>query len=221
MAGPKATKKHKFVKAWVHEHVNDHWVKEATRLGYRSRAAFKLIELAEKDQLFRPGMSVVDLGSAPGSWAQVLHEKLGAKARIVAIDLLPMDAVRGVAFIQGDFREPEGLAAVEAALEGRKVDLVVSDLAPNLSGVEAADQARAVHLGELALEFAGELAATGRRSGRQSFPGRRICGIPAVDPESFRQGLRPQAEGIARPQPRGLSGGEAAAAGNRQYGRRD
>ena len=154
MAGPKATKKHKFVKAWVQEHVNDHWVKEATRLGYRSRAAFKLLELAEKDNLLRPGMSVVDLGSAPGSWAQVLHEKLGAKARIVAIDLLPMDAIRGVAFIQGDFREPEGLAAVEAALEGRKVDLVVSDLAPNLSGIEAADQARAVHLGELALEFA-------------------------------------------------------------------
>ena len=155
MAGPKATKKHKFVKAWVQEHVNDHWVKEATRLGYRSRAAFKLLELAEKDKLFRLGMSVVDLGSAPGSWAQVLHEKLGAKARIVAIDLLPMDPIRGVAFIQGDFREPEGLAAVEAALEGRKVDLVVSDLAPNLSGIEVADQARAVHLGELALEFAG------------------------------------------------------------------
>ena len=155
MAGPKASKKHKFVKAWVQEHVNDHWVKEATRLGYRSRAAFKLLALAEKDKLFRPGMSVVDLGSAPGSWAQVLHEKLGAKARIVAIDLLPMDPVRGVAFIQGDFREPEGLAAVEAALDGGKVDLVLSDLAPNLSGIEAADQARAVHLGELALEFAG------------------------------------------------------------------
>jgi len=155
VAGPKATKKHKFVKAWVQEHVNDHWVKEATRLGYRSRAAFKLLELAEKDKLFRPGMSVVDLGSAPGSWAQVLHEKLGPKARIVAVDLLPMDPIRGVAFIHGDFREPEGLAAVEAALQGRKVDLVVSDLAPNLSGIEVADQARAVHLGELALEFAG------------------------------------------------------------------
>ena len=154
MAGPKATRKHKFVKAWVQEHVNDHWVKEATRLGYRSRAAFKLLELAEKDKLFRPAMSVVDLGSAPGSWAQVLHEKLGPKARIVAIDLLPMDPVRGVVFVQGDFREDDGLAAVEAALDGRKVDLVVSDLAPNLSGVEVADQARSVHLGELALQFA-------------------------------------------------------------------
>jgi 23S rRNA (uridine2552-2'-O)-methyltransferase len=156
VAGPKATKKHRFVKAWVQEHVNDHWVKEATRLGYRSRAAFKLLELAEKDRLLRPGMRVVDLGSAPGSWAQVLHEKLGPGGRIVAIDLLPMDPVRGVVFIRGDFREDEGLAAVEAALDGRKVDLVVSDLAPNVSGVEAADQARAVHLGELALEFSAQ-----------------------------------------------------------------
>lgn len=146
-------KKNKFVKAWMQEHVNDHWVKEATRLGYRSRAAFKLLELADKDKLLRPAMSVVDLGSSPGSWSQVLHEKLGPRARIVAIDLLPMEPVRGVRFIQGDFRQDDGLAAVEAALEGRKVDLVVSDLAPNLSGVESADQARSVHLGELALEF--------------------------------------------------------------------
>jgi len=137
----------------MHEHVTDHWVKEAARLGYRSRAAFKLLELAESDRLLRPGLSVVDLGSAPGSWSQVLRARLGPAARIVAIDLLPMEPIRGVAFIQGDFREGEGLAAVEAALGGRKVDLVVSDLAPNLSGVESADQARAVHLGELALEF--------------------------------------------------------------------
>ena len=147
-------KKHKFVKAWMQEHVNDHWVKEATRLGYRSRAAFKLIELAERDRLFRPGITVVDLGSAPGSWTQVLHERLGPRAHIVAIDLLPIAPVRGVTFVQADFREPEGLAAVLAGLEGRKADLVVSDLAPNLSGVESADQARSVHLGELALEFA-------------------------------------------------------------------
>ena len=126
----KASKKNKFVKAWMTGHVNDPWVKEATRLGYRSRAAFKLIELAERDHLFRPGMRVVDLGAAPGSWTQVLRERLGGKATIVAVDLLPMHPVEG------------------------KVDLVVSDLSPNLSGVEAADQARAVHLGELALEFA-------------------------------------------------------------------
>ena len=156
MAGPTSTRKHKFVKAWVQEHVTDHWVKEATRLGYRSRAAFKLLELAEKDKLLRPGLRVVDLGAAPGSWTQVLREKLGARAEIIAVDVLPMDPLRGVVFIQADFREDEGLAAVESALAGRKVDLVVSDLSPNLSGVEAADQARAVHLAELALEFAGE-----------------------------------------------------------------
>jgi 23S rRNA (uridine2552-2'-O)-methyltransferase len=154
MAGKVAKKKNRFVKAWIDEHVNDHWVKEAARLGYRSRAAFKLTELAEKDHLFRPGMSVVDLGAAPGSWTQVLREKLGKRARIVALDVLSMAPVHGALVLQGDFREESVLAELEAALEGRKVDLVVSDLAPNLSGVESADQARSVHLGELALEFA-------------------------------------------------------------------
>jgi 23S rRNA (uridine2552-2'-O)-methyltransferase len=149
----KATKKNRFVKAWMAEHVNDPWVKEAARRGYRSRAAFKLLELAEKDKLFRPGMSVVDLGAAPGSWTQVLRERLGGKAVIVALDLLPMAPVEGVTFVQADFREDEGLATLEKVLGGRKLDLVVSDLSPNLSGIEAADQARAVLLGELALEF--------------------------------------------------------------------
>ena len=150
----KRPKKNRFVKAWIDEHVNDHWVKEAARLGYRSRAAFKLIELADKDHLFRAGMSVVDLGAAPGSWTQVLREKLGKKARIVALDVVAMAPISGVTVLQGDFREASVLAALEAALEDRALDLVVSDLAPNLSGVESADQARSVHLGELAFEFA-------------------------------------------------------------------
>lgn len=156
MAGPlnPGGKKHRFGKAWMHEHVNDHYVQEAQRRGYRSRAAFKLIELDAKDRLLRPGMTVVDLGAAPGSWSQVLREKVGGTGRIVAVDLLPMDPVAGVVFVQADFREDEGLAAVEQALGGRPVDLVVSDMAPNLSGVEPADQARSVHLGELALDFA-------------------------------------------------------------------
>ena len=149
----KKPKKNKFVKAWMAEHVNDPWVKEATRLGYRSRAAFKLLELAERDHLFRPGMRAADLGAAPGSWTQVLRERLGPKAGIVAIDLLPMDPVAGVTIVLADFREDDGLAALENALGNRKLDLVVSDLSPNLSGIEAADQARAVHLGELAFEF--------------------------------------------------------------------
>jgi 23S rRNA (uridine2552-2'-O)-methyltransferase len=147
-------KKNRHVKAWMQQHVNDHWVQEAQRLGYRSRAAFKLAELAEKDKLFRPGMAVVDLGSAPGSWSQLLRERLGRSARIIALDVAAMDPVAGVQFLQADFREPAGLEALANTLSGRKVDLVVSDLAPNLSGVESADQARSVHLGELALEFA-------------------------------------------------------------------
>jgi 23S rRNA (uridine2552-2'-O)-methyltransferase len=149
-------KKHRFNKGWMNDHAHDHYVTEARRLGYRSRAAFKLIELAEKDRLFRPGMTVVDLGAAPGSWCQVLREKLGPAARIVAIDLLPMDGVAGVTFLQADFREDDGLALLTGALGGHKADLVLSDLAPNLSGVESADQARSVLLGELALDFAGQ-----------------------------------------------------------------
>jgi len=135
-------------------HVNDPWVKEATRRGYRSRAAFKLIELAERDHLLRPGMRVVDLGAAPGSWSQVLRERLGPKATIVAIDLLPMDPIAGVKVVQADFRADRGVAALDGVLGEDKIDLVVSDMSPNLSGVDAADQARAVHLGELALDFA-------------------------------------------------------------------
>jgi 23S rRNA (uridine2552-2'-O)-methyltransferase len=149
-----AKKKHRFGRAWMHEHVNDPYVREATRRGYRSRAAFKLIELAQRDELLRPGICVVDLGAAPGSWSQVLRERLGPGSRIIAVDLLPMDPIAGVTFVQADFRDDAGLAAVEAALANTPVDLVVSDMAPNLSGIDVADQARSVHLGELALDFA-------------------------------------------------------------------
>ena len=156
MPGPlnPTKKKHRFDKAWMHEHVNDHYVQEAKRRGYRSRAAFKLIELAEKDKLFRPGRSVVDLGAAPGSWTQVLRERLGPAATIVAVDVLPMDGLAGVKFVQADFATDEGLAQVERALANTKVELVVSDMAPNLSGIESVDQARSVHLAELAFDFA-------------------------------------------------------------------
>ena len=151
-----AGKKHKFGKSWMQEHVSDHWVQEAQRLGYRSRAAFKLAELVEKDRLLRPGMTVVDLGAAPGSWCQLLRERLGPAARIVAVDILPMEPIGGVRFVQGDFREDATLRAVAEALGGRKADLVLSDLAPNISGVASADQARSVLLGELALQFSLE-----------------------------------------------------------------
>ncbi len=147
-------RKHRFGKAWMREHLTDPYVREATRRGYRSRAAFKLQELADRDRLLRPAMTVVDLGAAPGSWSQVLRERLGPKARIVAIDLLPMDAIAGVQFVQGDFERDDGIAAVEKSLGGAPVDLVVSDMSPNLSGIGVADQARSIRLAELALDFA-------------------------------------------------------------------
>jgi len=150
----RAGKKHRFGKAWMQEHVTDPYVQAAQRQGYRSRAAFKLLELAQKDHLFRPGITAVDLGAAPGSWSQVLRERLGTGSRIVATDVLPMESIAGVTFVQADFTEEAGLRAVEAALEDRPVALVVSDMAPNLSGIDAVDQARSVHLAELALEFA-------------------------------------------------------------------
>jgi 23S rRNA (uridine2552-2'-O)-methyltransferase len=146
-------KKHRFGKAWMHEHVNDPYVREAERRGYRSRAAFKLIELAEKDGLLRPGMTVVDLGAAPGSWSQVLRERLGPRAKIVAVDVLPMQPIAGVAVVTADFATEEGLRAVADLLGGIPVDLVLSDMAPNLSGIDSVDQARSVHLAELAFEF--------------------------------------------------------------------
>ncbi len=147
-------RKNRFGKAWMHEHTHDHWVQEARRLGYRSRAAFKLLEIGERDALFRPGIRAVDLGAAPGSWSQVLRQKLGPRSVVVAIDLLPMDPLSGVAVIRGDFAAEEGLAAVEEALGGRDVGLVVSDMAPNLSGIDTVDRARGVQLADLALEFA-------------------------------------------------------------------
>jgi len=141
-------------KEWLQRQLNDPFVAEARRQGYRSRAAFKLLELADKDRLLRRGMTVVDLGAAPGSWSQVLRERLGPGSRIVAVDLLPMDPLAGVNFIRGDFRQEETLRAVADAVGAAKADLVLSDLAPNISGVESADQARSVYLGERALEFA-------------------------------------------------------------------
>ena len=148
-------KKHRFGKAWMHEHVTDPYVREAARRGYRSRAAFKLQEIAERDRLFRPGMTVVDLGAAPGSWSQVLRERLGPKARIVAIDLLPMDGYRRRPVHPGRFRSPTRvLRRSKRRSADAPVDLVVSDMAPNLSGIDVVDQARSVHLAELAFEFA-------------------------------------------------------------------
>ena len=143
-------------KDYMRAHVNDPYVKQAQAQGYRSRAAFKLIELIEKDRLLSPGQCVVDLGATPGSWSQVLAKKVGLRGRVIALDILEMGTLAGVKFIHGDFREDAVLAELEAALENRPVDLVVSDMSPNLSGVAAADQARSMYLCELALDFSSK-----------------------------------------------------------------
>ena len=148
-------KKHKTSKAWMHEHVSDPYVQRAKAEGWRSRAAFKLMEIDERDRLLRPGMVVVDLGSAPGGWSQVAAGRVGQKGTVLAVDLLEMAPVPGVEFIRGDFREEAVLAELEARLAGRKLDLAISDMAPNISGIALSDQARAMHVAELALEFAG------------------------------------------------------------------
>jgi 23S rRNA (uridine2552-2'-O)-methyltransferase len=140
--------------AWLKRHVNDPYVHRARAHGYRSRAAYKLVEIADRDGFARPGDAVVDLGAAPGGWAQALAERVGRSGRVVAVDLLEIAPIPGVAVVRGDFREETVLQRLEDALDGRKLDLVVSDMAPNLSGVRATDQARSVHLCELALAFA-------------------------------------------------------------------
>ena len=178
-------KKHRSNQAWLQEHVNDPYVKEAQKRGYRSRAAFKLIELDERDKLLRPGLAAVDLGAAPGSWSQVLRERLGPKGRIVAVDLLPMDPLPGVTFVQADFTTDEGLQAVEAALGGRLVDLVVSDMAPNLSGVDSADQARSVGLAEMALAFAEEHLQPGGDFAVKVFQGSGLAPLEKAVRERF------------------------------------
>jgi 23S rRNA (uridine2552-2'-O)-methyltransferase len=155
------TKSKKVNRAWLNDHVNDPYVRLAQKEGYRARAAYKLKEIDESLGLVKPGHLVVDLGSAPGAWSQYLRRRLapaGAaagelKGTIIALDILPMEPVEGVTFLQGDFREPEVLARLEQVLAERQADVVVSDMAPNLSGIESADTARIAHLVELAIEF--------------------------------------------------------------------
>ena len=141
-------------KQWLRRHVNDPYVQRSKKEGYRSRSAYKLLEIDERDKLLRPGMVLVDLGAAPGGWSQVAAKRLGPAGKVIAIDLLEMEPVSGVTFIQGDFGSRKGLEAVEAALEGRRVNLVLSDMAPNMTGIPVTDQARSMALAELALDFA-------------------------------------------------------------------
>jgi 23S rRNA (uridine2552-2'-O)-methyltransferase len=156
------TQSKKINKAWLNDHVNDPYVKLAQKEGYRARAAYKLKEIDEALGLIRPGQLIVDLGSTPGAWSQYVRRRLAPSGAavgaldgtIIALDILPMEPVEGVQFLQGDFREPEMLQRLETAVDGRQADVVVSDMAPNLSGIESADAARIAHLVELAVEFA-------------------------------------------------------------------
>ena len=147
-------KRTKSGKAWMHEHVTDPYVRRAQAEGMRSRAAYKLEQIAVKDRLLKPGMLVVDLGAAPGGWSQVAARAVGSTGRVIAVDLLDVTPLANVTLVHGDFSEESVLRAVEQALAGRKVDLVLSDMAPNISGIAVVDQARGMGLAELALDFA-------------------------------------------------------------------
>ena len=146
---------------WLREHFNDHYVKQSQKEGYRSRASYKLQELQEKDRLIKPGMTVVDLGAAPGGWSQVAAELVGHKGRVLASDILPMDALAGVEFVQGDFTEESVFEELLGRLGDERADLVISDMAPNMSGVRAVDQPASMYLVELAVDMARNVLKPG------------------------------------------------------------
>ncbi len=148
--------KSKSSRQWLDRHVNDEYVKKAQLEGYRSRAAFKLLEIQDQDRLIKPGMNIVDLGAAPGGWTQIAKKLVGKSGQVIALDILPMEPISGVEIIEGDFREDGPLNRLHEVLAGKPVDLVISDMAPNVSGVTAVDQPRAIYLCELTLEFARE-----------------------------------------------------------------
>lgn len=169
----------------MHEHLNDTYVQRANAEGYRARAAYKLMEIDERDRLLRPGRVVVDLGAAPGSWCQVARQRVGSDGRVLALDILPMDPVPGVDFLQGDFTEDAVLAELESRLAGAAVDLVLSDMAPNLSGVATVDQARSIYLCELALDFAGRHLKPGGQFLVKVFQGEGFMGFRKAMDEVF------------------------------------
>jgi 23S rRNA (uridine2552-2'-O)-methyltransferase len=148
-------------KGWLQEHFDDEYVKRSVSDGYRSRASYKLLEINEKDKIIRPGMTVVDLGAAPGGWSQVAAKLVGSKGRVVASDILPMDGIAGVEFLQGDFTEDEVVEQLLKIIDGATADLVISDMAPNMSGMNDIDQPRVMYLAELALDLARTILSPG------------------------------------------------------------
>ena len=197
------TQSKKVNKAWLHDHVNDPYVKLAQKEGYRARAAYKLQEIDEQFKLIHPGDTVVDLGCAPGAWSQYLRRRLspqGAAAgqlngRIIALDLLPMEPIEGVHYIQGDFREESVLAQLQESMQGGKADVVVSDMAPNLSGNSATDAARVAHLIELAVDFASHHMKPGGALVVKLFHGSGYSELVALFKETFKvvKPLKPKA----------------------------
>ena len=164
-------KRSKSSSRWLNEHVNDPYVKRAQKDGYRSRASYKLIELNDKDKLIRPGMLVMDLGSAPGGWSQVAGKIVGDHGRVIASDILPMDPLDNVDFIQGDFTDEAVFQQILAKLNGRQPDLIISDIAPNISGVAAADQAASMYLVELTLDMVRQVLKPGGNYAVKVFQG--------------------------------------------------
>ncbi len=172
---------------WLQEHFNDPYVRQAQEQGYRSRAVFKLLEIQEKDRLLRPGMTVIDLGAAPGSWSQVAAGLVGVKGLVIASDILPMEPLPGVHFVLGDFREEAVFAALLAVLGDRQADLVISDMAPNMSGERSVDQPRAMYLADLALELARRVLRPGGDLLVKTFQGEGVDAYRKEMRQSFRQ----------------------------------
>ncbi len=172
-------------KQWMQRHVSDTYVMQAQARGYRSRAAFKLIEIAKRDRLIHPGATIVDLGAAPGSWTQVICQQAGPKATVIALDLLEVAPIPGATILRGDFREDAVLAQLESLLAGRRLDLVVSDLAPNITGIASSDQARSEALCELALEFSCKHLKTGCNFVVKAFQGSGFAGFQAAMRANF------------------------------------
>jgi len=189
-----AGKKHRFNQNWMHRHLNDPYVRKAQQRGYRSRAAFKLAEIDDQDKLIKPGMCIVELGAAPGSWTQVVRERLGyanhaLRGRVIALDMLPMEPLDGVVFVEGDFRDKATLEALQSWLPDGCCDLVISDMAPNLSGVASADSARMSDLIELTLEFSCMHLKTGGCLLVKSFQGSGFSQWVEAFKREFRQVL--------------------------------
>ena len=171
---------------WLQRHFDDAYVRKAQQAGYRSRAAFKLLEINERDHILRPGMTVIDLGAAPGGWSQVAAKIVGARGRVIALDILPMDALAGLDIIQGDFREEAVLAEIVKSVEQQRVDLVISDMAPNISGMKSVDQPRAMYLAELALDLARKVLSPGGGLLVKAFEGEGIEALRRELQRSFR-----------------------------------